>query len=386
MARRSLHGALAIALAVLVAGCGDKAQTETTDTKTLLIGQASPLTGPQAHLGKDNENGVRLALEEINAAGLTLNGEKVVLALRSEDDAADPKTATTVAQKLVDEGVAGVVGHLNSGATIPAARIYADNGIPQISPSATAIAYTTAGFKTAYRVMTNDAQQGSVLGTFAVNTLGAKRIAIVDDRTAYGQGLADEVAKAVTAAGGTVVAREYTSDRATDFMAILTSIKAKSPDLIFFGGMDPQAAPMVRQMKRLGMTAKFLGADGAQTPKFIELAGADAEGVLASNPGLPLDAMPGGAAFKAKFEAKYGRIQNYAPYAYDALYVLVEAMKRAQSSDPAKYLAELPKTDYQGVTGHIRFDARGDLAGGAVTLYQVKDGRWQALETVRSGN
>ncbi len=386
MARRSLHGALAIALAVLVAGCGDKAQTETTDTKTLLIGQASPLTGPQAHLGKDNENGVRLALEEINAAGLTLNGEKVVLALRSEDDAADPKTATTVAQKLVDEGVAGVVGHLNSGATIPAARIYADNGIPQISPSATAIAYTTAGFKTAYRVMTNDAQQGSVLGTFAVNTLGAKRIAIVDDRTAYGQGLADEVAKAVTAAGGTVVAREYTSDRATDFMAILTSIKAKSPDLIFFGGMDPQAAPMVRQMKRLGMTTKFLGADGAQTPKFIELAGADAEGVLASNPGLPLDAMPGGAAFKAKFEAKYGKIQNYAPYAYDALYVLVEAMKRAQSSDPAQYLAELLKTDYQGVTGHIRFDARGDLAGGAVTLYQVKDGRWQALETVRSGN
>lgn len=386
MAGRSLHGALAIALAVLVAGCGDKARTETTDTKTLLIGQASPLTGPQAHLGKDNENGVRLALEEINAAGLTLNGEKVVLVLRSEDDAADPKTATTVAQKLVDEGVAGVIGHLNSGATIPAAKIYVDNGIPQISPSATAIAYTTAGFKTAYRVMTNDAQQGSVLGAFAVNSLGAKRVAIVDDRTAYGQGLADEVAKAVTAAGGAVIAREYTSDRATDFMAILTSIKAKSPDLIFFGGMDPQAAPMVRQMKRLGMTAKFLGADGTQTPKFIELAGADAEGVLASNPGLPLDAMPGGAAFKAKFEAKYGKIQNYAPYAYDALYVLVEAMKRAGSSDPAKYLAELPKTDYQGVTGHIRFDTRGDITGGAVTLYQVRDGQWQTLETVRSGN
>lgn len=386
MAGRSLHGALAIALAVLVAGCGDKARTETTDTKTLLIGQASPLTGPQAHLGKDNENGVRLALEEINAAGLTLNGEKVVLVLRSEDDAADPKTATTVAQKLVDEGVAGVIGHLNSGATIPAAKIYVDNSIPQISPSATAIAYTTAGFKTAYRVMTNDAQQGSVLGAFAVNSLGAKRVAIVDDRTAYGQGLADEVAKAVTAAGGAVIAREYTSDRATDFMAILTSIKAKSPDLIFFGGMDPQAAPMVRQMKRLGMTAKFLGADGTQTPKFIELAGADAEGVLASNPGLPLDAMPGGAAFKAKFEAKYGKIQNYAPYAYDALYVLVEAMKRAGSSDPAKYLAELPKTDYQGVTGHIRFDTRGDITGGAVTLYQVRDGQWQTLETVRSGN
>lgn len=375
---------VAVAVAVLVAGCGDKPQ-QNSDHQVVLIGQASPLTGPQAHLGKDNENGARLALDEINAAGLTLGGKQRVLEMKSEDDAADPKTATTVAQKLVDEDVAGVIGHLNSGATIPASRIYSDNGIPQISPSATAVAYTVSGFKTAFRVMTNDAQQGSVLGNYAVTGLGAKRIAIIDDRTAYGQGLADEVEKAVKAAGGDVVAREYTSDRSTDFMAILTSIKGKSPDLVFFGGMDPQAAPMIKQMKALGMKAKFLGGDGVETPKFIELAGVDAEGALASNPGLPLDAMPGGSAFKAKFEAKYGKIQNYAPYAYDAMYVLVDAMKRADSSDPAKYLAELPKTDYQGVTGHIRFDARGDLAGGAVTLYQVKDGKWQPLETVKSG-
>ena len=370
--------------AAMVAGCGDKPQ-QNGDGQVVKIGQASPLTGPQAHLGKDNENGARLALDEINAAGLTLGGKKVVLELESEDDAADPKTATTVAQKLVDEGVAGVIGHLNSGATIPASKIYSDNGIPQISPSATAVAYTASGFKTAFRVMTNDAQQGSVLGNFAVTKLGAKRIAIIDDRTAYGQGLADEVEKAVKAAGGEVVAREYTSDRSTDFMAILTSIKGKAPDLVFFGGMDPQAAPMIKQMKQLGIRAKFLGGDGVQTPTFIELAGADAEGALASNPGLPLDSMPGGSAFKAKFEAKYGQIQNYAPYAYDAMHVLVDAMKRADSSDPATYLAELPKTDYRGVTGHIRFDAKGDLAGGAVTLYQVKDGTWQTLETVQSG-
>ncbi len=370
--------------AAMVAGCGDKPQ-QNGDGQVVKIGQASPLTGPQAHLGKDNENGARLALDEINAAGLTLGGKKVVLELESEDDAADPKTATTVAQKLVDEGVAGVIGHLNSGATIPASKIYSDNGIPQISPSATAVAYTASGFKTAFRVMTNDAQQGSVLGNFAVTKLGAKRIAIIDDRTAYGQGLADEVEKAVKAAGGEVVAREYTSDRSTDFMAILTSIKGKAPDLVFFGGMDPQAAPMIKQMKQLGIRAKFLGGDGVQTPTFIQLAGADAEGALASNPGLPLDSMPGGSAFKAKFEAKYGQIQNYAPYAYDAMHVLVDAMKRADSSDPATYLAELPKTDYRGVTGHIRFDAKGDLAGGAVTLYQVKDGKWQTLETVQSG-
>jgi len=383
MTRHTL-GLAALAVAALVAGCGDKAQ-QNGEHPVVLIGQVSPLTGPQAHLGKDNENGARLALDEINAAGLSLGGKNVVLEMKSEDDAADPKTATTVAQKLVDEGVAGVIGHLNSGATIPASKIYADAGIPQISPSATAVAYTASGFKTAYRVMTNDAQQGSVLGRFAVTKLGAKKIAIIDDRTAYGQGLADEVEKAAKAAGGDVVAREYTSDRATDFMAILTSIKGKAPDLVFFGGMDPQAAPMAKQMKQLGMTAKFLGGDGVQTPKFIELAGADAEGALASNPGLPLDAMPGGAAFKATFEAKYGKIQNYAPYAYDAMHVLIDAMKRADSSDPAKYLAELPKTDYQGVTGRVRFDAKGDLTGGAVTLYQVKDGKWVTLETVQSG-
>jgi branched-chain amino acid transport system substrate-binding protein len=374
-----------IAVAAFAAGCGDKPQ-QAGDSQLVLIGQVSPLTGPQAHLGKDNENGARLALDEINAAGLTLGGKKVVLEMKSEDDAADPKTATTVAQKLVDEGVVGMIGHLNSGATIPASKIYSDNGIPQISPSATAVAYTASGFKTAYRVMTNDAQQGSVLGNFAVTKLGAKKIAIIDDRTAYGQGLADEVEKAAKAAGGEVVAREYTSDRSTDFMAILTSIKGKAPDLIFFGGMDPQAAPMIKQMKQLGMQTKFLGGDGAQTPKFIDLAGADAEGALASNPGLPLDAMPGGMSFKSKFEAKYGKIQNYSPYAYDAMHVLVEAMKRADSSDPAKYLSELPKTDYQGVTGHIRFDTKGDITGGAVTLYQVKDGKWQTLETVQSGD
>ncbi|MDP1644797.1 MAG: branched-chain amino acid ABC transporter substrate-binding protein [Thiobacillus sp.] len=374
---------VAVAVAALVAGCGDKPQ-QNGDNQVVLIGQVSPLTGPQAHLGKDNENGARLALDEINAAGLTLGGKKIVLELKSEDDAADPKTATTVATKLVDEGVAGVIGHLNSGSTIPASKIYSDNGIPQISPSATAVAYTASGFKTAYRVMTNDAQQGTVLGNYAVTQLGAKKIAIIDDRTAYGQGLADEVEKAAKAAGGEVVAREYTSDRSTDFMAILTSIKGKAPDLVFFGGMDPQAAPMIRQMKQLGLQAKFLGGDGAQTPKFIELAGADAEGALASNPGLPLDAMPGGSVFKTKFEAKYGKIQNYSPYAYDAMHVLIDAMKRADSSDPAKYLAELPKTDYPGVTGRIRFDAKGDITGGAVTLYQVKDGKWQTLETVQN--
>lgn len=373
---------LVLALAVGMAGCGDK---QSADVTVIRIGSVSPLTGPQAHLGKDNENGARLAVEEINAGGLVLDGRKVRLELLGEDDHAEPKTATIVAQKLVDQGVKAVIGHLNSGTTIPASKIYHDAGIPQISPSATAVAYTTQGYKTAYRVMTNDEQQGKVLGQFAVDKLNARRIAVIDDRTAYGQGLADQFEKAAVAAGAEIVAREFTNDRATDFAAILTNIKGKMPDLVFFGGMDPQGGPMAKQMKRLGLNARLLGGDGLQNANFIKLGAADAEGVIASSPGLPIDSMPGGAAFREDFEAKYGVIQVYAPYAYDAVYVLVAAMIRANSADPEKVLAELPRTDHNGVTGPIRFDAKGDTLGGAVTLYQVKDGAWQVLETVKSG-
>ncbi len=379
-----VNGLLAAIMATLLLGACGRQDGAAKDGEVIKIGSVSPLTGPQAHLGKDNENGARLAVDEINAAGLVIGGKKMHIDLISEDDQADPKIATTVAQKLVDNGVVGVIGHLNSGATIPASTIYHSAGIPQISPSATAIAYTAQGYNTAFRVMTNDEQQGHVLGQYAVTKLGDKKIAIIDDRTAYGQGLADEFAKAAQAAGADIVAREYTTDRSTDFMAILTSIKAKSPDLVFFGGMDPQAGPLTKQLKQLGINAQVLGGDGMQTPEYIKLAGADAEGEIASNPGLTLDSMPGGKAFKDKFTARFGQIQNYAPYAYDAVYVLVDAMKRANSTDPAKYLPALKTTDYQGVTGHIRFDQKGDVTGGAVTLYQVKNGAWQPLETVQS--
>lgn len=375
-----LASALTLALAFGVAGCGKK---EEAANDVIKIGSVAPLTGPQTHIGKDNENGARLAVDEINAKGLELGGRKVKLELLGEDDQAEPKTATIVAQKLVDAGVVAVIGHLNSGTTIPASKIYHDAGIPQISPSATAVAYTAQGYKTAYRVMANDAQQGKALGQFAVSKLGVKKIAIIDDRTAYGQGLADEFEKAAIAAGGVVIAREFTNDRATDFTAILTSIKGKTPELIFFGGMDPQGGPMAKQMKSLGLTAKLLGGDGLQNVNFVKLAGSDAEGVLASSPGLPIDSMPGGPEFRKRFEAKYGVIQVYAPYAYDAVYALVDAMKRANSAEPAKVLAELPKTDIQGVSGPVKFDAKGDTTGGAVTLYEVKGGAWQVLETVK---
>lgn len=366
-------------LALISAGAVSQ-QTLAADL-VIKIGSAAPLTGPQALLGKDNENGVKLAIDEINAAGLTIAGQKAKVELLSEDDQADPRAATIVAQKFVDQKINGVIGHLNSGATIPASKIYHDANIVQISPSATAIAYTAQGYKNAFRVMANDSQQGLALANYAVKTLKAKHIAIIDDRTAYGQGLADEFDKDVKAAGATVVAREYTNDKAVDFTAIITSIKGKKPDVLFFAGMAPQAGPMARQIAGLQLKAQFLSGDGAKSPEFIKLAGGAAEGVIASTPGVVLEQTPAGKAFAAKFEGKYGKIQNYAPYAYDATLTMIEAMKTAGSADPVKYLPFLAKTNRNGVIGPIAFDAKGDLTNGAVTLYQVKKGSWVAIPT-----
>ncbi len=389
---------LAIAAAIAMIGCSQKEEPKPVPAPapapvaapvpaakpevTVKLGHVAPLTGPQAHLGKDNENGAQLAIDELNSKALEIDGAKIKFVLVPEDDQADPKQGTIVAQKLVDAKVNGVVGHLNSGTTIPASKIYFDAGIPQISGSATNPKYTQQGFATAFRVMSNDVQQGKVLGEYAAKQMAGKTIAIIDDRSAYGQGLADEFEKAVVAAGGKVAAREFTTDKATDFAAILTKIKSKKVDVIFYGGMDAQGGPMAKQMKSLGLKAKFLTGDGGCTPEFIKLAGAASEGQYCSLPGVPLDQMPGGKAFGDAFSAKYGQIQLYAPYVYDAVMVMVDAMKRANSVESAKFLPEIGKTDYQGVTAKIQFDDKGDLKGGSISLYQVKDGKWEYRETV----
>lgn len=378
--RRLLGVGLALLAATLVAGCGRESSS------AVKIGSASPLTGPQAHIGIDIRNGVQLAIDDLNAAGAEIGGKKVKFELLAEDDEANPTKATTVAQKLVDSKVAGVVGHFNSGASIPASRIYSDAGIPQISPSSTNPKYTQQGFKTTFRVVAHDDQQGPTLGKFAVEKLKARNIAVIDDSTAYGQGLADAFAATARAGGARIVAREHTTDKDTDFRAILTNIKGKKPDLIMFGGIDPQAGPMVRQLAALGIKAKFIGGDGMQTPNFVKLAGDAAEGVMASMPGLPKDQMPGGKAFMGKFKARFNaEVELFAPMGYDAVFVFVEAMKRAGSTDPAKFLPEISKTSHQGVIGPIAFDEKGDLRNGPITVYVVKRGNWVPLETVIPG-
>ncbi len=394
MNRRHLLGiASALALAVMY-GCGKEtpppppapkveAPKPALEVVTVKIGSASPLTGPQAHIGIDIRNGVQLALDDLNRAGVEIGGKKVKFELVAEDDEANPTKATTVAQKLTDAKVAAVVGHFNSGASIPASKIYSDAGIPQISPSSTNPKYTQQGFKTAFRVVAHDGQQGPTLATFAIEKLKAKNVAVIDDSTAYGQGLADAFEAAIKAAGAKIVAREHTTDKDTDFTAILTKIKGRKPDLIMFGGIDPQAGPMAKQMATLGIKAKFIGGDGIQTPNFIKLAGAAAEGVMASMPGLPITQMPGGKAFLDKYKAKFNaEVELYAPMGYDAVMVFVEAMKRAGSADAAKFLPEIGKTGYQGVIGPIAFDEKGDLKNGPITIYVVKGDKWEPLEIV----
>jgi branched-chain amino acid transport system substrate-binding protein len=381
----AIRTVLTFALAFILAGCGREAPKPSA-VSTVRIGAASPLTGPQAHIGIDIRNGVELAIEDANAANVEIGGRKVKFELIAEDDEANPTKATTVAQKLVDSKVAAVVGHFNSGASIPASKIYSDAGIPQISPSSTNPKYTLQGFKTTFRVVAHDDQQGPTLGKFALEKLKARSIAVIDDSTAYGQGLADAFEATVKAGGAKVVAREHTTDKDTDFKAILTRVRGRKPDLVMFGGIDPQAGPMVKQMVELGIKAKFIGGDGMQTPNFIKLAGNAAEGAMASIPGLPKEQMPGGKAFLEKYKAKYkAEVELFAPMGYDAVMVFIDAMKRAGSAEPAKFLPEIGKTRYQGVIGPIAFDGKGDLVNGPITIYVVKGGKWEALETVTPG-
>ena len=363
----------AFAAALVLAGAPLHAQD------VVRIGFASPLTGGQASYGKDNQNGAQMAIDEINAQQPKIGGKAVKFALMAEDDQADPKMGPLVAQKLADAKVAGVVGHFNSGVTIPASKVYSDAGIPQLSVS-TNVKYTMQGYKTAFRLMADDGKQGKALGEYAVKTLKLKRLAVIDDATAYGQGLADEFEQAVKAAGGQVVKREHTNDKAVDFAPLLTSIKAQNPDAIFFGGYDQQAAPMARQMKALGMGIKLMGGETMNSAKFIELAGPAAEGHTASTPGAALESRPGGSAFAAKYKARYGQdIGLYAPYFYDGVMLIVAAMKAADSTDPAKYLPALAKLKYNGITANFEFDARGDLTQGLLTIFEVKNGKWVVI-------
>ena len=380
------YQALRVLAVVLVSawlfGCSKK-ETATSGV-VIKIGNVAPLTGPDSYLGKDNENGARLAVEEINRQGLTINGKAITLELLGEDDAGDPKLGTQVAQKLVDSKVVAVVGHLNSGVTIPASKIYSEAGIVQISPSSTNPEYTKQGYKTAYRMVGTDAQQGPVLAKFAIETLKGKSIAIVDDATQYGKGLADEFEKKIISSGSKIVIHEATNNKATDFKAILTNIKAKNPDIILFGGMAATGGPFAKQAKELGIKAKIIGGDGICSPTLYELAGDAVENIVCSTVGVPKESLNNSANFLKNYQERFKtEVQIYAPMAYDAVMIIVDAMKRSNSTNAADILKAIPTTNYAGLSGQITYDEKGDLKESYITLSQFKDKKILTLEVVK---
>jgi len=372
--------ALATAVTLLMA----MGTASAADSEVVRIGFAGPLTGPSAHQGQDVEHGIQIAVEEANQQQLKIGDKVAQFKLVSEDDVADPRTGTAVAQRLVDSKVAVVIGHYNSGTSIPASKIYAAAGIPQISPSATNPTLTQQGIPSVFRTVNDDATLGRYAGSYLVNQLKAQRIAIFDDRTAYGQGLADEVTRAVKAAGGNVVVREYTNDKSTDFNAILTTAKAQKADAVFFAALDYQAAPMAKQMKNLGLKARFMNIGNLPNDSFRQMAGSAAEGTYAWNYGTPLLDMPKGAAFEQKLKDKFGvGVVQSSPAAYDATWAAINAMVKAGSDDPKVYLPVLKSQSYDGVTGTIAFDDKGNLKNPAATVFQFADGGWKTLSVER---
>jgi branched-chain amino acid transport system substrate-binding protein len=386
----------ALAAAVALIGCGeqkpaakaDKGAAATASTPAaggeVRIGHVAPLTGGIAHLGKDNENGARLAIEEANAAGIKIDGKDVKFALVAEDDQADPKVGTTVAQKLVDAKVAGVVGHLNSGVTIPASSLYEQAGIPMITPSATNPKLTEQGFKHVFRVVGRDDQQGPAIASYLASERKPKVVAVIDDATAYGEGIANEVEKTLKAAKINVLPREKGTDKTTDWKAILTKLRGRNPDAVFYGGMDATGGPLLKQGKELGMKAVFSFGDGACTDKMKELAGDAAEGLLCSQAGIPPQAAS--KKFLDAYKAKFNTDPIlYSPFSYDAANLLIEAMKKANSTDPKKYLAELQKISFSGSTGTITFDNKGDRKDAEITIFTMKGGKIEPLAVVKGG-
>lgn len=340
------------------------------------IGVSGPLSGSQSFSGKDNENGVRLAVEELNAKPITVGGKKVKFELMSEDDQGDPKAGVNVAQKLIDAGVKYVVGPYNSGVTIPASRVYNEGGAVIATVSSNP-KITEQGYKNLFRVNASDSQLGGKMALYAAQELKIKTVGVIDDRTAFGQGVAQEFKKQAQASGMKVVGHEFTTDKASDFNSILTSLKAKKVEAIFFGGYAPQGGPMARQMKQLGMNAKLLGGDTICVPEMGKLGGeAVGENVLCAQGGAILDKAAGGADFKAKYKKRFNQDPDvYAASFYDGMNLYADAMKKTNSTDVPKVVAEIKKGSYTGVAGTYAFDDKGNMKQSPVTVFTFKNGQ-----------
>ena len=390
---RKFAGAAVVALALsmlVLSGCGGGAKTSGgSSVKEIKIGIGAPLTGGSVAQGQGIKRGVELAIQQANvradvvAAGIKFIGFP-------GDDQGDPKTGVTIANTFAsDRNLVGVVGHLNSGVTIPASKIYNQNKIAMVSPAATNPALTLQGLNNVFRVCTIDSVQGPVAADAVFNKFGAKTVVVIDDSTPYGEGLAAEFAKKFKADGGKVLFSEKTSDKDSDFNALVTKIKGVSPDLVYYGGVYNAGALLSKQMSDNGVKAPMMGGDGLFDQQYINLAGASqSEGDMVTSVGLPMASMPKGQEFQAAYAKAFPKeeVGAYDAYSYDAANVLIDAILAAAKDKgvdkvvlPAgrdAIIANVAKTDVQGVTGKIAFDKNGDTTNKAITVYRVQGGKF----------
>lgn len=346
------------------------------------IGHSGPLSGSNAFAGKDNENGMRLAIDDLNAKKLSAGGKPLKFVLKSEDDQCDPKSGMGVAQKFVDDKVKFVVGPYCSGVAIPASRVYSDGGT-LMSTVGTNPKITASGYTNVFRIIASDAQIGAGMANYAAKELKVKNVGVIDDRSAFGQGLADEFTKEAKRLGLNVVGQEFTTDKSMDFNAILTRLKGKTPDVIFFGGYAPQGGPMLRQLKQLGINAKLLGGDTLCSPEMAKIAGAAVnDTVYCAQGGAVIDKTPGGPAFKARFKQKFNADADvYSPYFYDQTMFIGESIARVGAVDADKVAADLRKSSYKGVAGTYTYDDKGNLKNAPTTVFTFKGEKLTPLAT-----
>lgn len=359
---------LGLCCAALI-GCTDK------KSDVVKIGAAGQLTGPEAVFGADMLNGVKLAVEEWNAKGGVL-GKKVVIV--EGDDGAEPRQAVAVANKFVNENVAGVVGHFNSSCSIPASEIYHRAGIPQISHASTNPKLTEQGFANVFRVCGRDDQQGSAAARFATGTLKVKKVAIIHDKTTYGQGFAEEFRKAL-GPGVEVVIFEGINKGEKDYSPVVTKVKALNPELVFFGGIYTEGGLLIKQFKAVGGTAPFIGGDGIMSEELVKIGGPAVEGSYATF-GPDTKDKASAKGFNENYRKKYGEPGVYSVYAYDAANILLQAVQKAGSPDHGKTVAAIRGISYDGALGHIEFDAKGDVKESPYVVWKVTNGTWQQVK------
>ena len=382
-----------VALSMIATGCSKPAATTdgsgAKETKMISIGVGAPLTAGAVALGQGMKRGAALAIDEANKSAEAKEAGIQFKAVDG-DDQGDPKTGVTVANTFAsDANLLGVMGHLNSGVSIPASKVYADKKIAMVSPASTNPALTQQGLANVFRVCTTDAVQGPAAADYATGLLGMKTAYVVDDSTPYGEGLAAEFAKQFAASGGKVLGTAKTADKDTDFNALVTKMKALNPDVIYYGGIYNAGALLAKQSKEAGMKAALMGGDGLYDAEFIKLAGGTAaEGDFATSVGLPIDKLPKGQDFSAAYKALYpsDEIAAYDAYAYDATKVIIAAVLKAAKdqgvdkvTSPAgrdAVIANVAATNTEGVTGAIAFDAKGDTTNKAISLYVVAGGKW----------